>query len=274
MIRIGCVQMNPVFKNIDANLEKFVQFVSEADADLLIFPELAFTGYFFTSPEEAKKYAETLDGNLVKKIKSIAKEKKIAIVSGFLELENGMLFNSAIAINSNGELTGHYRKVHLFYYEKVVFSPGDLGFPVFEIEVRTGKKLKLGIMICYDWRFPEAARSLALNGAEVIAVPSNIVTTTGMLIETLKVRAFENKIILAFSDRIGKENTLIDSKNEELIFRGQSCIINYNAEILSQELNDVESITYANIDTYKTSEKTINKFNNIISDRQNKSYFI
>ena len=274
MIRIGCVQTNPIFKDFEANLRRFEQFVSEADADLLVLPELALTGYFFTAPDEARKYAESVNGVLVKKIREIAKKKNIAIVTGFLEEENGVLYNSAIAIDRNGDIVGHYRKVHLFYYEKVIFAPGNLGFPVFEIETRNGEKVKLGMMICYDWRFPEAARSLALQGAEIIAVPSNIVTTTGMLIDTLRVRAFENKVVVAFADRIGSESTIIEGRREDLNFRGQSCIINYNGEVLAMESTKVESITYASIDTHPIRSKNINKYNNIINDRQIKSYFM
>jgi predicted amidohydrolase len=272
-MRIGCVQSNPIFKDTESNLKRFEQFVSQADADLLILPELVLTGYFFTSQDEAKPYAESLEGNLIKKIKAIAKEKKIAIVTGFLEEENGVLYNTSIAIDRNGELAGHYRKVHLFYYEKMVFAPGNLGFRVFDIEVRNGEKLKLGMMICFDWRFPEAARSLAIKGAEVIAVPSNIVTTTGMLYETLKVRAFENKVIVAFADRVGSEKAEIDEKIEELTFRGGSCIINYNGDVLAQDSSQNESITYAEVLRDNTRLKSINKFNDIIKDRQNKSYF-
>src|SRR3954463_9182136 len=104
MMRIGCVQMNPTLGDIESNLKKFEQFVSDADADLLVFPELALTGYFFTSAAEAKKYAEPLDGNLIAKIKEIAKEHHIALVTGFLEDNNGILYNSAVAIDSNGTL--------------------------------------------------------------------------------------------------------------------------------------------------------------------------
>ncbi len=273
MIRIGCVQSNPVFKDVEGNLDKFEQFVTEAKADILIFPELAFTGYFFTSSDDAKKYAQPIDGILAEKIKLVAKENNVAIVTGFLEADNGILYNSAIAIDRNGKLVGHYRKVHLFYYEKIVFAPGNLGFPVCEIEVRNGEKIKLGIQICYDWRFPEATRSLALNGAEVIAIPSNIVTTTGMLIETLKVRAFENKVIIAFADRIGTEKEVANGNTEELVFRGESCIINYNGEILNLGSTQGESITYADVLTEETRLKNINNFNNIITDRQSKMYF-
>ncbi len=273
MIRIGCIQSNPIFGDIDSNLKKFKEFVSEADADLLVFPELAFTGYFFTSSQQAKQYSQPVDGMLAKKIRQIAKEHNVAIVTGFLEEANGSLYNSAIAIDRNGKLVGHYRKVHLFYYEKVVFEIGDHGFPVCVIEVRNSEKIKLGLQICYDWRFPEVTRSLAIKGAEVVAIPSNIVTTTGMLLDTLKVRAFENKVIVAFADRIGIEKAEIDDKSEELVFRGESCIINYNGNLISLCSNHEESIAYADVLTEETRSKIINKFNNIISDRQEDIYF-
>src|SRR5207237_2103629 len=96
MFRIGCVQSNPIFGDVESNLKKFEQVVSEADADLLVFPELALTGYFFISPEEAKKYAEQIDGAIVRRIKALAKEKNIAIVNGFLESYNSDIYNSPI----------------------------------------------------------------------------------------------------------------------------------------------------------------------------------
>jgi predicted amidohydrolase len=273
MIRIGCVQFNPIFGDVDSNLGKIEKIVSEANADLLVFPELALTGYFFTSSSEASQCAQPLGGLAIERIREIARRNNVAITTGFLESNNGVLFNSAVAIDRQGNVAGHYRKVHLFYCEKVVFAAGDLGFPVFEIEVRSGEKIRLGMEICYDWRFPEASRSLALQGAEVIAMPSNIVTTTGMLLETLKVRAFENKVILAFADRVGSETAQIDGKTEELVFRGQSCIINFNGDILSIEPSLGESISYAEVEPKETRLKTINKFNNIITDRLNKMYF-
>src|SRR5437879_5850486 len=111
MFRIGCVQSNPIFGDVESNLKTFEQVISQADADLLVFPELALTGYFFISPEEAKKYAEPIDGAIVRRIKALAKEKNIAIVTGFLESGNGALYNSAIAIDCHGKFAGHYRKM-------------------------------------------------------------------------------------------------------------------------------------------------------------------
>src|SRR5690348_10943563 len=149
MIRIGCVQFAPAFKDVEENVKKIKAFISDADADLLIFPELALSGYFFTSKEEAIQYAETTNGISIEQIKNTVKETKIAVVIGFLEIENNILYNSAIAIDCNGEIVGHYRKVHLFYYEKIVFAPGNLGFPVCNISLHNGEAVMLGMQICY-----------------------------------------------------------------------------------------------------------------------------
>ena len=123
-------------------------------------------------------------------------------------------------------------------------------------------------MICYDWRFPEAARALALGGAELIAVPSNIVTTTGMLHTTLATRAFENKVALAFADRIGSET----NGDEALTFRGQSALIDYNGQILSKASADRQEIIVADFDLDKTRSKRINEFNDIFTDRVPSAY--
>ncbi|MFI5201793.1 MAG: nitrilase-related carbon-nitrogen hydrolase, partial [Candidatus Kapaibacterium sp.] len=126
----------------------------------------------------------------------------------------------------------------------------------------------VGMLICYDWRFPEAARTLALKGAELIAMPSNIVTTTGMLHATLQTRAFENKVALAFADRIGTE----ENAGESLSFRGESAIIGMNGEILAKASEDREEIIVAEVDLSKTWNKRINKFNDIFSDRPERGY--
>jgi predicted amidohydrolase len=127
---------------------------------------------------------------------------------------------------------------------------------------------KVGMLICYDWRFPEAARKLALDGAELIVMPSNIVTTTGMLHATLRTRAFENKVALAFADRIGSET----NGSETLHFRGESAIVGMNGEILAQASEHGDEIISAEIDLSETHSKRINLFNDIFSDRPSSGY--
>jgi predicted amidohydrolase len=99
-------------------------------------------------------------------------------------------------------------------------------------------------------------------------MPSNIVTTTGMLHTTLQTRAFENKVTLAFADRIGSET----NGDETLSFRGESCIINYNGEILTRASGDREEIIEADLDLSRARDKRINQFNNIFEDRPKGGY--
>ena len=122
--------------------------------------------------------------------------------------------------------------------------------------------------ICYDWRFPENTLELAFQGAEIIAIPSNIVTTTGMLHDTLRVRAFDNKVIIIFADRTGSETLETEAGPEQLFFRGESCIINYNGELFTQLSATEHSIAYATVDPEKTRSKRINEHNDLFEDRK------
>jgi 5-aminopentanamidase len=266
-MKIACAQFAPTYRDNNKNLDRISDFVHKADADLVLFPELALTGYFFTSQDEIAALAEPRDGPLARKIGEIAKRETKAIITGFLESAGGKFYNAALAFNNDGTFAGHYRKVHLFYYETQIFAQGNLGFPVFPIQTRSGTA-KVGMLICYDWRFPEAARALALQGAELIAMPSNIVTTTGMLYTTLQTRAFENKVTLAFADRIGAE----ENAGETFSFRGESAIIGMNGEILAKASEDREEIILADVDLSKSRNKRINKFNDIFSDRPEAGY--
>jgi predicted amidohydrolase len=266
-MKIACCQFAPDLRQVDANLSQIKSMARATDADIIVFPELALTGYFFRTADEVAELGQPIDGALAKAIGDLARAEKKAIVTGFLESANGKYYNSSLAFDSNGKLAGHYRKVHRFYYETQIFERGDLGFPVFDLATRNGSA-KVGMMICYDWRFPEAARSLALRGAELIATPSNIVTATGMLHTTLQTRAFENKVVLAFADRTGTEK----NGDETLVFRGESAIINYNGEILRQASNDDTETMIADVDLSGTREKRINPFNDLFEDREQESY--
>jgi len=268
-MRIACVQCAPTYRSIEDNLASIVRLTSTSNADLCVFPELATTGYFFRSKEEIASLAQPIDGKAVQQLRSIAANTGTALITGFLEESNGKYYNSALAFDHKGNLVGHYRKTHPFYYETQIFERGDLGYPVFDIDTENGI-VKCGMLICYDWRFPEPARALALQGAELIAMPSNIVTTTGMLHTTLQTRAFENKVALAFADRIGGET----NGDESLTFRGESCIINYNGEILAKASANKEEMLGAELDLIKTRDKQINPFNNIITDRPANGYGI
>ncbi len=261
------MQFAPEYRDIQINLDRMCDFVRQSEADIVVFPELAQTGYFFISRDELESLAEPIDGPIARALSAFALEQNKAIISGFLEAFGGKFYNAALAFNCDGRLVGHYRKVHLFYYETQIFAAGDLGFPVFSLATHAGN-VKVGMLICYDWRFPEAARKLALQGAELIAIPSNIVTTTGMLHTTLQTRAFENKTVLAFSDRVGSES----NNGETLLFRGESAIIDINGEVLSRASAQEEENISADIDFSKVHDKRINLFNDLFADRPNAGY--
>ncbi len=266
-MKIACIQFAPIRSDKTRNLSHIRELVKSVTADLIVLPELALTGYFFKTCNEILSLAESISGPLAQELSELARSTGTAIVTGFLEKEDDRYYNSALAFDCKGALAGHYRKVHLFYFETLVFSPGDLGFPAFSLETRSGSA-SVGMLICYDWRFPEAARSVALGGADLIAMPSNIVTTTGMLHATLQTRAFENKVALAFADRIGTET----NDGEELLFRGESAIIGMNGEILAKASPTAEEILVADVDLSRAGNKRINQFNDIFGDRKSGGY--
>lgn len=261
-MRISCLQFAPVLGDVAANLALVDTMLSESESDIAVLPELAFTGYFFRTEDELSGLGQPIDGPLALSIGELAKKHSTAIVTGFLEAAEGAFYNSAVAFDHLGRLAGHYRKVHRFYLETQIFEAGDLGFPVFDLKTPSGVA-RTGMLVCYDWRFPEAARSLAIQGAELIAMPSNIVTTTGMLEVTLRTRAFENKVLLAFADRVGTD----ENSGDTLTFQGKSAIINFNGDVLAIGASTGQEIVSAVVDIARTRDKRINEFNDILEDR-------
>jgi len=268
---VCCHQTDPIRGEIDANFAALHASILAHQADIHVFPELALTGYFFSSKADLSACVQTINGDLIQRLSTIAKENNTAICTGFAEVEDGRFYNSSVLIDATGTLVSRYRKVHLFDREKLLFEPGDLGFPVVTLNLADGSVI-VGMMICYDWRFPEAARSLALGGAQLICVPSNIVTTTEMRMPTRRTRAFENKVYIAYADRVGIEETIIDGNVEQLIFRGCSSIIAPNGDVLTS-LNETETASIlAEIAPERTDKKSFNSRNDIFSDRRPETY--
>ena len=133
--------------------------------DLLVIPELASTGYSYTDPKELLPLSELpAEGIFTQWMLQLAAQRNAPVIGGFAERDrHDRLFNSAFIALPSGEWSV-YRKTHLFYKEKLIFQPGDSGFAVTE-----WNGVRIGTMICYDWRFPESARTLALRGADLIA---------------------------------------------------------------------------------------------------------
>jgi predicted amidohydrolase len=255
-------QFTPLFGKKEENIAKVIAAVKDADLDLLVLPELFATGYQFTSTDEVEELSEPIpDGDTTKALSDLSKEKGIYIVAGLPERDGDKFYNSAFLTGPEGYI-GSYRKTHLFFEEKKYFSPGDTGFRVWDTPIG-----KVGIMICFDWFFPESARSLALLGAEVIAHPSNLVLP--FCPDAMPVRCLENRVYAITANRTGTEDR---KEGEALTFIGKSEVVSPKAEILIRAGEDEEALMIVDIDPSLASDKKLNPFNDILKDRRPDKY--
>lgn len=213
---IALVQFAPTFGAGDANLDRAEAVLGDAQADLVVLPELAASGYSFVDRAEVARHAEAFpDGPTTRRLLTWSRRTRGVIVAGFIEAEGAHLYNAAVIV-ADGRPLGTYRKVHLFGFEREVFDPGDRPFAVHE-----HADLRVGTMICFDWVYPEAARSLALRGADVIAHPSNLVLP-GRCQAAMPIRAMENLVATATANRHGTEHR---APRPSLTFTGESLLV-------------------------------------------------
>lgn len=207
---VAVVQMQPHFGDVTANMTVIADAVGDVaarGAQLVVLPELATTGYMFTDPAEAAGLAEEFPGGRTsRELAELASEHGVHLVVGVAERSGSRLFNSAVLVGPAGHL-GTYRKVHLWDQENRIFTPGDLGLPVFTTALG-----RLGILICYDAWFPEAFRALALAGADAVCLPTNWVPIPGqqpgapaMALTLCQGAAHVNSVHVFAADRVGTE---------------------------------------------------------------------
>jgi predicted amidohydrolase len=258
-MKAGYLQFCPSLNDLDATLKSLDQFLTtEVDSDLIVLPELCNSGYNFSSKEEAHESAETADNSrFIRFLKDKARQLNCHIVSGFNELDKGKLFNSAVLVNGSG-LQGLYRKIHLFNTEKLYFQPGDLGLPVFDIGLA-----KIGMVVCFDWVFPEAWRTLALEGADIICHPSNLVLP-GFAQQAVPVHGLTNRVFVITANRTGTE--------ENLTFTGRSLIADPKGKVLSQAGESEAAIKVQNLDIELARDKQITPQNHLFQDRRPEEY--
>jgi len=213
VLTAAAVQFDPQvgLENKDRNLARTLDLAGAAADDgatLVVLPELSNTGYSFATREEAYAHAEPLDGPTVRAWTDLARTRGIHLVAGLAEVDGVRLYDTAVLIGPDG-LIGHYRKTHLWHKEKLVFTPGDHGFPVFETRIG-----RIGLLICWDIWFPEVARLLSVQGADVICSTNNWVWTPPPLFDEagkcmaayLTTSASHvNHIPIVAADRVGEE---------------------------------------------------------------------
>jgi len=261
-MKTALLQFTPEFGKIKRNLEKIENYVKTTQAKLIVLPELCTTGYQFVSREETENLCEPIpDSFTVKAFETMCKEAGIYITAGIAEKDGETLYNSSVLVGPKGFI-GKYRKVHLFREEKKWFSPGNIGFSVWDIG-----ETKIGMMICFDWIFPEAARSLALQGAEVICQPVNLVLPFCQ--EAMITRAIENGIFVITANRTGTEQR---GGKDSLTFTGQSQIVNPRGEVLFRLGEKNEYYQEVDINPGESRDKYITPENHILKDRKPDQY--
>jgi predicted amidohydrolase len=258
IINAGYLQFQPQLGKPDDNMKRIEGLMHEAkNANLVVFPELSNSGYNFETREQAMSLAEeTAKSRYIDFLTSLSKNYDTFLVSGFIERENDKLYNSAVLIGKDG-LIGKYRKLHLFMNEWDIFEKGNLGLPVFDVG-----HLRIGMLVCFDWIFPEAWRILALKGAEIICHPSNLVLPYAQ--QAVPVQGMMNRTFNITANRIGTERGVT--------FTGQSIISDPTGKILHMASADKDDLTVATIDLNLARNKMITPRNHVLADRLPSEY--
>lgn len=246
-VTLGLIQMKceeEPKKNLDHAIEKIEKAAKEG-AEIISLSELFLSPYFCqTNDRKFFELAEILPSKNVEVLSKIAKENNIVIVSSFFEKENDHYYNTACVLDADGSYLGKYRKIHIpddlqnYYSEKFYFSGGNLGFPVFKTKYAT-----IGVQICWDQWFPEGARSLALQGAEILFYPTAIgwqvngqeelgKAESDAWVTVQRGHAISNTVFVAAVNRIGKE--------DHLNFWGTSFVADPLGRILKKASSDKE----------------------------------
>ena len=270
-VTVASIQMEPRFGKTAENVAHSIALMEAAaaqGAELVVLPELCNTGYVFQSRAEAHALAEPVpDGPSTKAWIEAAARLKLHIVAGITEKDGEKLYNAAVIVGPEG-LIGRYRKVHLWGDEALYFTPGNLGFPVFDTSIG-----RIGCHICYDCWFPESFRLAALQGAEILCVPTNWVPIPGqdpkreaMANILVMAAAHSNSVFVAAADRIGTE------RGQPFI--GQSLIVSHTGwPVAGPASTDREEVLVATVNLADARRKrNWNAFNQVLRDRRTDVY--
>ena len=270
-VRVACIQMEPKVGSKQANVARSLEMIGEAagqGARLMVLPELCNSGYVFETREEAFELAEEIpDGPTLRAWSEIAADHGAYLVAGIAERDGDLLYNAAAVVGPQGHI-GTFRKVHLWNAETLFFEPGNNGFPVFRTPMG-----RIGCGICYDGWFPESYRLCALQGADIVCVPTNWVPIPGqaegreaMANILVMAAAHSNSIFIAAADRVGTERGQP--------FEGQSLIVSYTGwPIAGPASRNREEILYADVNLSDARRKrNWNEYNQVLRDRRTDVY--
>jgi len=257
VVRCGLIQCSnplndesqPVAKIQKAMLDKHLPLIEEAGkkgVQILCLQEI-FNGPYFCPSQDKRWYAaaEPIPGPTTELMQTYAKKYEMVIVVPLYELAmRGVFYNSASIIDADGKYLGRYRKQHIphtsGFWEKYFFKPGDGGYPVFQT-----RYAKIGVYICYDRHFPEGARCLGLNGAEIVFNPSATVAGLSQHLWKLEqpAHAVANGYFLGANNRVGTEAPWNIGR-----FYGSSYFVNPRGQFLAEGSEDKDEVVVADLD--------------------------
>jgi predicted amidohydrolase len=258
MIRIAIIQFAPILGYLDKTIGKLkLLFTKVQGADLIVLPELANSGYNFISKEQAFALAEDPRSSpFLDFLVAMSRRFRAHIVTGFNEKAGSRIFNTALLLGPDG-IAGKYRKIHLFLNEKDYFTRGDRGLPVFDLG-----EYKLGMLICFDWIFPEVWRILALKGADIICHPSNLVMPYAQ--KVVPGYAVVNRIFTVTANRTGTER--------DVNFTGRSFIAGPSGKVIKRATATEEEVIVARVDPLQARNKMVTPRNDVFADRFPEEY--
>jgi predicted amidohydrolase len=242
----GLAQMEPRLGEPARNLEACLSRLEEAaraGCRLIVLPECAVSGYMFAAEEEASRFAEEIPGSTTDALEHACARLSVHCVAGLLERDGDHLHNTAVLVAPNG-LVGRYRKAHLPFLGVDRFvTPGDGPPEVFETALG-----RIGIVICYELRFPEPTRALALRGAELVAHPTNWPRAVEPFADFLtRTRAAENQVFLLTANRVGGEGGME--------FFGRSQVVDPSGNRLVEAAEGREDLVVAEVDPAEARQK-------------------
>ncbi len=261
-LRIALVQTRPRLGERSANLAAIAAAARSANAELYVLPELATSGYALADRKQALALAERPEGSEgLRRLQELCEERNAAMAVGLPLAEGDGLFNAA-ALLRPGLPAVFYRKLHLFDREPEIFDPGPDPPAVFE-----WRGVRLGLMICFDWLFPETTRLLALAGADLIVHPSNLVLSHCQ--EAMRVRAIENGVFTVTVNRVGEERY---PDGERLGFTGCSQATDPDGKRTLALPADEEAVGVISIEPARSRDKRITARNHLLGDRRPSLY--
>lgn len=245
--KIAVAQMDPHIGDLPYNRARILDMLRAAAAEgakVVVFPECALSGYVFDSAASALTSTETVPGETTSSISKVCAALSIYCIFGLLERSGDDIFNSAVVIGPQG-IVQNYRKCHLPVLGIDRFAAKGDSIPVIDLPFA-----RIGVLICYDLRFPEASRSLALRGIDLLIIPTNWPEGAESSPDFLtRARSWENRLFVAACNRVGEERGTR--------FIGRSQIIGADAKFMAEADGTSEVILYADIDPALAREKRV-----------------